>query len=66
MSHKKLKLKNLVSRKFWFSELIGKRLDPDPDPGGQLNADPGGSGSETLVKRQAQGLVDRSVPFEDS
>jgi hypothetical protein len=23
--------------------------DPDPDPGGQINADPCGSGSETLV-----------------
>jgi hypothetical protein len=36
---------------FLFLWVIFALLDPDPDPATQINADPCGSGSETLVKR---------------
>jgi hypothetical protein len=34
---------------FWSS--FYQLLDPDPDPEGKFNADPSGSGSETLPRR---------------
>jgi hypothetical protein len=35
---------------FLFLWVIFSLLDPDPDPATQINADPCGSGSETLCK----------------
>jgi hypothetical protein len=34
---------------FLFFGVIFALLDPDPDPAAQINADPCGSGSETLL-----------------
>jgi hypothetical protein len=36
---------------FLFVGVIFALLDPDPDPAAQINADPCGSGSETLLRR---------------
>jgi hypothetical protein len=35
---------------FQFFWVIFALLDPDPDPAAQINADPCGSGSETLIR----------------
>jgi hypothetical protein len=44
-----------LSTFFIFLWVIFPLLDPDPDPATQINADPCGSGSETLYSRQCFG-----------
>jgi hypothetical protein len=50
-------LKNMKILDFFlFLWVIFALLDPDPDPATQINADPCGSGSETLVFLLTTGL----------
>ena len=49
----------------FFQFLVDKftLLDPDPDPGGKMNADPCGSGSTALAQTPLQRCLATSVPF---
>jgi hypothetical protein len=44
---------------FLFLRFIFALLDPDPDPATQINADPCGSGSETLIPDHPRGDHER-------